>query len=140
MTTTTLWHWLINKQDAPLEVRKDASARVGVHAVLLTVLIWYLCRIVPIVGEVFSGFGGKLPWLVQTLIDHAEFVREWFYLLVPTVIVGLVVDYRYYIYLYLKSGKKSARLWAYGITFLLSSAIGFYVFALCSAFFWRMSF
>ncbi len=78
--------------------------------------------------------------MVQILIDHADFVRQWFYLLVPLVIAGLVADYRCYIYLFMRSGKKSARKWAYGITFLLSSAIGFYVYALCSVFFWRMAF
>jgi hypothetical protein len=63
---------------------------------------------------------------------NPDLVRQCFFLLVPLVIAGLVADYRLYIFLYLKSGKKSARLWAYGITFLLSSTIGFYVFALIS--------
>jgi len=99
---------------------------------LLAVLVLDLWWSIIIFAEIYSGFGVKLPTLVQILIDHSDFVRRWFYLLVPLMFAGLVADYRFYIYLYMKSGQKSARLWAYGITFLLTSAIGFYVFALLS--------
>jgi hypothetical protein len=72
MTATALYQWFFHPQVVPSEVKKDALARVGVHAVLLTVLIWYLGWYVPTWGERFTGFGAKLPMLVQILIDHAD--------------------------------------------------------------------
>ena len=33
--------------------------------------------VVPIFAEMFSGFGKKLPWLTQTLVDISNFVKSW---------------------------------------------------------------
>jgi len=128
MTTTVLFQWIFNKPDVPPEVRRDALARVSVHAVLLICLFWYLVGFVPLFAENL-GFGARLPWLIQVLIDHSDFVKEWFLPLVLFVLAGLIVDYRFYVHLYHKSGRKTARLWAYSMNFLLTAINVFYVFA-----------
>ncbi len=127
MTASAICQWFFHPQVVPSEVRKDALARVGVHAVLLTVLIWYLRWIVPPFAEMFWGSGAKLPWAIRMMIYHSDFVWQWFYLLVPFLIAGLVADYRFYIFLYLNWGKISAQKWAYRVTFLLIAFLGFYV-------------
>ena len=42
--------------------------------------------VVPIFAEMFSGFGKPLPALTQTLVDVSEFVKSWWYVVVPSVV------------------------------------------------------
>ena len=43
--------------------------------------------VVPVFAEMFSGFGKKLPWLTQQLVDVSNFVKSWWYI-IGGVIVG----------------------------------------------------
>ncbi len=42
--------------------------------------------VVPIFAEMFSGFGKPLPALTQTLVDVSDFVKNWWYIVVPSVV------------------------------------------------------
>src|SRR5690348_4950752 len=48
---------------------------VSVVAVLITTFL--LVKVVPVFGEVYSGFGSKLPAPTQTLIDISNFVKSY---------------------------------------------------------------
>ncbi|MDR0647443.1 MAG: type II secretion system F family protein [Puniceicoccales bacterium] len=51
-------------------------------------MIW----VVPVFGEMFSGFGARLPWLTQALIDISEFMKNHVVVIVGgtvAVVVGL---------------------------------------------------
>lgn len=45
---------------------------------VMGLMIW----VVPVFGEMFSGFGANLPWLTQKLIDVSDFVKSHIVLLV----------------------------------------------------------
>jgi len=45
--------------------------------------------VVPIFAEMFAGFGKKLPALTQTLVDLSAFVKSWWYIITPIVVVAI---------------------------------------------------
>ncbi|MCR5838712.1 MAG: type II secretion system F family protein [Kiritimatiellae bacterium] len=45
--------------------------------------------VVPVFAEMFSGFGKPLPMLTQKLVDISNFVKSWWYIIVPCVIVAV---------------------------------------------------
>ena len=64
-----------------------------VTVVAISITIFLLLKVVPVFGEIFSGFGAKLPGPTQLLIDTSEFVQKWFILLFlggAGVIYGLI--------------------------------------------------
>ncbi len=42
--------------------------------------------VVPIFAEMFSGFGKELPWLTQKLVDISNFVKAWWYIILPAIV------------------------------------------------------
>lgn len=64
-----------------------------VTVVAISITIFLLIKVVPVFGEIFSGFGAKLPAPTQMLIDTSDFVKKWFILMFlggAGVIYGLV--------------------------------------------------
>ena len=51
--------------------------------------------VVPVFAEMFSGFGKKLPWLTQKLVDISNFVKAWWYVIGGVVIVGMYLFRRW---------------------------------------------
>ena len=49
--------------------------------------------VVPIFASMFADFGKPLPALTQSLVDVSEFVKNWWYIILPSV-VGLVALFR----------------------------------------------
>ena len=49
--------------------------------------------VVPVFAEMFEGFGKALPWLTQKLVDMSNFVKAWWYIILP-IIVTLVWLFR----------------------------------------------
>lgn len=47
--------------------------------------------VVPVFAEMFSGFGKDLPLLTQKLVDISNFVKSWWYIIVPAVVFGVQV-------------------------------------------------
>ena len=41
--------------------------------------------VVPVFAEMFEGFGKALPWLTQKLVDMSNFVKAWWYIILPIV-------------------------------------------------------
>src|SRR6267378_4637654 len=54
---------------------------VTVVAILITVFL--LVKVVPVFGEIYSGFGAKLPGPTQFLISLSEAVKKYFILILP---------------------------------------------------------
>ena len=66
--------------NASLKLTKKFKSALTYPAVIVTMslllvsglMIW----VVPVFGEMFSGFGAKLPWMTQKLIDISDFVKN----------------------------------------------------------------
>jgi len=41
--------------------------------------------VVPIFAEMFSGFGKDLPWLTQQMVNISDFVKGWWYIIIPAI-------------------------------------------------------
>lgn len=67
-----------------------------VTIVALGITVFLLVKVVPVFGEIYSGFGAKLPAPTQVLIDISEFVRGWF-LLIMGAVGALVWGWLYFI-------------------------------------------
>ncbi|KAF0172440.1 MAG: type IV pilus assembly protein PilC [Limisphaerales bacterium] len=52
-----------------------------VTLVAVTITIFLLVKVVPTFGEIFSGFGAKLPAPTQFLIDLSEWMKKWWWLI-----------------------------------------------------------
>ena len=50
-----------------------------VTLVAVTITIFLLVKVVPTFGEIFSGFGAKLPAPTQFLIDLSEWMKKWWW-------------------------------------------------------------
>ncbi|MFM8470521.1 MAG: type II secretion system F family protein [Limisphaerales bacterium] len=62
-----------------------------VTLVAVTITCFLLIKVVPTFGEIFSGFGAKLPAPTQFLIDLSEWMKKWWWLIglcVGSVIYG----------------------------------------------------
>ena len=51
--------------------------------------------VVPVFAEMFSGFGKKLPWLTQKLVDISDFVKSWWYIIGGVVIISVYLFRRW---------------------------------------------
>jgi type IV pilus assembly protein PilC len=60
-----------------------------VTLVAVTITIFLLVKVVPTFGEIFSGFGAKLPAPTQFLIDLSGWMKKWWWLI--GLIVGAVI-------------------------------------------------
>ena len=60
---------------------------------VMGLMIW----VVPVFGEMFSGFGANLPWLTQKLIDASDFIKSNIFLLIFGVILLYVFGKKFFI-------------------------------------------
>jgi len=60
-----------------------------VTCVAIGITIFLLVKVIPVFGEIYSGFGAKLPGPTQTLIDISNILKHWF-LLVMLLMGGAV--------------------------------------------------
>ena len=51
--------------------------------------------VVPVFAEMFNGFGKKLPWLTQMLVNVSEFVKSWWYVIGGTFVAVLFLFKRW---------------------------------------------
>jgi type IV pilus assembly protein PilC len=70
------------------KVKSAMMYPVGVTLVALAITVFLLVKVVPVFGEIYSGFGSKLPGPTQTLIDLSNWMQKWIYLIIPAVGVG----------------------------------------------------
>ena len=45
--------------------------------------------VVPVFAEMFAGAGQKLPALTQSLVDVSDFVKQWWFVLIPGVVLAV---------------------------------------------------
>lgn len=60
-----------------------------VTVVAIGITIFLLVRVIPVFGEVYDGFGAKLPGPTQALISLSHFVKSWWYVL--ALLAGVAV-------------------------------------------------
>ena len=51
--------------------------------------------VVPVFAEMFNGFGKKLPWLTQQLVNVSEFVKSWWYVIGGAFVAALFLFKRW---------------------------------------------
>lgn len=74
-------------------VRKVKSAMTYPTVILSIALIiagGLITFVVPVFAEMFSGFGSALPAPTQMLVDISEFVKGYWYIIIPAVVLGVI--------------------------------------------------
>ncbi len=71
--------------------------------VAIAITIFLLVKVVPVFGEIFSGFGAKLPTPTQVLINISEWLQKNILFIIPAA--GLVV-YGWLAYIKTKQGRE----------------------------------
>jgi type IV pilus assembly protein PilC len=71
--------------------------------VAITITIFLLVKVVPVFGEIFSGFGAKLPAPTQFLIDLSEWLKRNLQYVIPAM--GVMV-YGWLTYIKTKQGRE----------------------------------
>jgi len=71
--------------------------------VAITITIFLLVKVVPVFGEIFSGFGAKLPAPTQFLIDVSDWLKHNLLFILPAI--GLVI-YGWITYIKTKQGRE----------------------------------
>jgi hypothetical protein len=97
------------------------------HALLLLTLLGLFWFALPLLGTLLGDFRGQFPWPMQQLFNTIGFVRHPLLCLV-VALAGLWGDARAYRWLCTTRGKRSATLYATGISCLLAVVIIWYVF------------
>jgi type IV pilus assembly protein PilC len=67
-----------------------------VTLVAIGITMFLLIKVIPVFGEIYTGFGSKLPGPTQFLIDLSDFVRKWFIAII-IAIAGLIYGWLYFI-------------------------------------------
>jgi len=67
-----------------------------VTLVAIGITMFLLIKVIPVFGEIYTGFGSKLPGPTQFLIDLSNFVRSWFIAIILAM-GGLVYGWMYFI-------------------------------------------
>jgi type IV pilus assembly protein PilC len=74
-----------------------------VTVVAIGITIFLLVKVVPVFGDVYKGFGAKLPGPTQWLINFSNAVREYLLYILPAV-VGII--YGWLAYIKTKTGRE----------------------------------
>ena len=74
---------------------------VTLIAILITIFLLY--KVVPVFGEIFAGFGAKLPTPTLYLIKLSEFVQDTIFFIVPAVAAAV---YGWLAYIKTKQGRE----------------------------------
>lgn len=86
--------------------RKVKSAMMYPVLVLLVafaVTVFLLVKVVPVFGEIYSSFHGKLPAPTQALIDFSNFLQHWFF---PVAIGAVAAVFGWIKFLQTKPGRE----------------------------------
>lgn len=85
------------------KVKSSMMYPTAVTAIALLITIFLLYKVVPVFGDIFSGFGAKLPTPTLYLIKVSEFVQNWIFIIIP----GLAaVVYGWLAYIKTKPGRE----------------------------------
>ena len=83
------------------KVKSSMMYPTAVTGVAISITIFLLVKVVPVFGEVFSGFGAKLPAPTQFLIDLSGWMQKWYILI---ILAGAGAGYGWLAYIKTKPG------------------------------------
>ena len=74
-------------------LRKKVKSAMTYPAVIMSIALLMAAGliqfVVPVFAEMFAGFGKELPWLTQKLVDVSDFVKAWWYIILPIVVAAV---------------------------------------------------
>ena len=74
-------------------LRKKVKSAMTYPAVIMSIALLMAAGliqfVVPVFAEMFSGFGKQLPWLTQKLVDVSNFVKAWWFIVLPVVVASV---------------------------------------------------
>src|SRR6266487_3397998 len=85
------------------KVKSAMMYPTAVTIIATGITIFLLVKVVPVFGDVYKGFGSKLPGPTQALIDLSNFVKEY---LLYLVALGVALIYGWIAYLKTKPGRE----------------------------------
>src|SRR5438093_9801249 len=85
------------------KVKSAMMYPIAVTVIAIGITVFLLVKVVPVFGEVYKGFGQKLPGPTQFLIQLSNVVREYILYILPAM-VGMV--YGWLAYLKTKTGRE----------------------------------
>ncbi len=90
---------LANILQSSSRLRKKVKSAMTYPTVIVSIALLLAAGliqfVVPVFAEMFSGFGKKLPWLTQKLVDISNFVKSWWYVIGGVVIGGVYLFRRW---------------------------------------------
>ncbi len=78
------------------KVKSAMMYPVAVTTIAIGITVFLLIKVVPVFGEIYSGFGAALPGPTQFLIDLSNLLRKWF-ILVAAAVAGAIWGWLYFI-------------------------------------------
>lgn len=79
---------------ASARVRRKVKSALTYPIVILSIamlLSWGLIQfVVPVFAEMFSSFGKELPALTQLMVDISDFGNNWWYVIIPSLVIIFV--------------------------------------------------
>jgi type IV pilus assembly protein PilC len=85
------------------KVKSACMYPTAVTIIAIGITIFLLVKVVPVFGEVYKGFGSKLPGPTQALISLSEFVKAY---LLYILAAGVGVIYSWFAYIKTKKGRE----------------------------------
>ncbi len=71
-------------------LRKKVKSAMTYPTVIMSIALLLAASliqfVVPIFADMFAGFGKELPWLTQKLVDMSNFVKAWWYIILPAIV------------------------------------------------------
>ncbi len=62
---------------------------VVVTFMAIAITVFLLIKVVPVFGDIYAGFGAKLPTPTQIMINVSNFMRRYFYVVIGAVVLGV---------------------------------------------------
>ncbi len=95
--------YLENSARLRKKVKSAMMYPTSVTIIALGITVFLLLKVVPVFGEIYAGFGAKLPGPTQWLINISDALRNNIVIVVP-VVAGLI--YAWFAYIKTKSGRE----------------------------------
>lgn len=95
--------YLENSARLRKKVQSAMMYPTAVTIIAIGITVFLLIKVVPVFGEIYSGFGAKLPGPTQWLINISDLLRNNIVFLVP-ILAGLI--YGWFAYIKTKSGRE----------------------------------
>lgn len=95
--------YLENSARLRKKVKSAMMYPTAVTIIAIGITVFLLIKVVPVFGEIYSGFGAKLPGPTQWLINISDLLRNNIVFLVP-ILAGMI--YGWFAYIKTKSGRE----------------------------------